>query len=57
MAHMPLSCNVEARGHYAILRATLLLQLQFNTFPNTHLVPDEVTPYWRLYTIFSCRMI
>ena len=35
--------QLRARGHYAISSATLLLQLHFNSFPDAHLVPDEVT--------------
>ena len=34
--------RVKARGHYETLSATLLLQLHFNSFPDAHLVPDEV---------------
>ena len=47
---------VKAPGHYAILSETLLLQLHFKSFPNAHLVPEEVTPYVAYYDFIGDKM-
>ena len=58
--------HVKVQGHYAILSATLLLQLHFNSSRDTHVVPDEVilcimekivlSPIWRDFIAGTIKM-